>query len=109
VQAFRDVNVDLAYMIEPLEEVIDELKVKIKNRHIERLKEGSCTIELGFVLNDLITNLERVSDHCSNIAGCVMEVAEHGAMDMHKFLRGIRRDSEEYKAMVQEYSQKYAL
>jgi phosphate:Na+ symporter len=102
-------DLELAAKVEPLEQIIDELMNKIKLGHILRLQKNECTIELGFVLNDLITNLERVSDHCSNIAGCVMEVAEHGAMDMHKFLRGIRRDSEEYKAMVQEYSKKYAL
>ncbi len=102
-------NLEVAAKVEPLEQIIDDLMNKIKLGHILRLQKNECTIELGFVLNDLITNLERVSDHCSNIAGCVMEVAQHGAMDMHKYLRGIRRDSEEYRAMVQEYSEKYAL
>jgi len=99
----------VAARVEPLEQIIDDLMNKIRLGHILRLQKNECTIELGFVLNDLITNLERVSDHCSNVAGCVMEVAQHGAMDMHKYLRGIRRDSAEYQSMVAEYSEKYAL
>ena len=81
--AFLDSEVNAAYRIEPLEEVIDDMKEYMRGAHIMRLTEGKCSIEAGFVWNDLLTNLERVSDHCSNIAGGVLDTSL-GTMDSRK-------------------------
>ena len=98
-----------AFAVEPLEEVIDYLNAKIKKRHIARLQRGECTIEMGFVLNDLLTNLERVSDHCSNIAGCVIEM-EHDALDLHDYLNKLKSEEDSrYTAMYNDYRDKYVL
>ena len=75
VDSFVEKDVEMAASVEPLEEVIDEIHADVKNRHIERLRKGICTIELGFILSDLGTNLERVADHCSNLAICTIEAA----------------------------------
>ena len=88
-RSFAQQDATLAMMVEPLEETIDHLTEEIRTRHIERLQQGTCTIQLGFVLNDLLTNLERVSDHCSNIAVCVLE-SERGAIDSHTYLQEIK-------------------
>ena len=95
--------------VEPLEQVVDDLMDKIKLGHILRLQRNECTIELGFVLNDMLINIERVSDHCSNIAGCIIEVGQHGALDMHKYLRDIRGGSEKFEQKYKEFSRKYQL
>jgi len=100
-------NIELANKVEPLEQAIDDLIDRIKLNHIMRLQQGDCTIELGFVLNDLLTSYERVSDHCSNIAGCIIEVSQFGALDMHKYLAGIKHDSENFSQKYSEYSHKY--
>ena len=71
-----------------MERVIDKLKHELKKRHIDRLKKGECTIEQGFIMTDIITALERISDHCSNIAGCVEEIA-HGSLGLHEYSREI--------------------
>ena len=85
----------LASKVEPLEQVIDHLIADIKNRHIARLKNGYCTIELGFVLSDLLTNYERISDHCSNIAVAVIE-AKQGSFDTHEYLSGIKQGDADF-------------
>ncbi len=98
-----------AFHVEPLEEVIDALNAKIKKRHVARLQRGECTIELGFVLNDLLNNLERVSDHCSNVAGCVIEM-EHDALDLHDYLNKLKSEQNSaYTEMYNEYKEKYVL
>lgn len=84
-KAFKTSDVQLASSVEPLEQVIDKLISEIKNRHVERLQKGNCTIELGFVLTDLLTNYERVSDHCSNVAVAVLE-SKHGTFETHEYL-----------------------
>ena len=92
--------------VEPLEQVIDDLKEKIREKHVDRLQDGKCTIELGFILSDLLTNYERVSDHCSNIAACMIKSAEQ-SYDMHKFLAELKQEHEfvdEYKACAAKYS-----
>ena len=71
--AFIESNAEQANLVEPLEQIIDRMKELLRTRHIDRLRVGECGIEAGFVWSDLITNMERVSDHCSNIAGCVMD------------------------------------
>ena len=74
----------LAAMIEPLEEVIDGLSVEVKKRHMKRLRKGKCTIEMGFILSDITTNYERVSDHCSNIALSLLQLNEEN-FDTHEY------------------------
>ncbi len=109
IEAFINYDISLAKEVEPLEDVIDELRTDLKMRHIERLREGKCTIELGFILTDLLTNLERVSDHCSNIAVCMIQVKENN-MDTHEYMTELKRseDSEFVKAF-NDYKQKYTL
>ena len=108
------VNDDLktAYLVEPLEQVIDYLKDEIKKGHIQRLQKEECTIEMGFVLSDLITNLERVSDHCSNIAGCVIELAKD-ELSLHEYYHEIKDGSdfrtEYFNKKYNMYMEKYAI
>ena len=107
--AFEKNDIALAGRVEPLEEVIDGLISTIKMRHIERLQSGKCTIGQGFVLNDLLANYERVSDHCSNIAVCVIEI-ELNSFDTHEYLQGVKAgNSEEFTRSFKEFSKKYAL
>ena len=108
--AFWGEDVEMAKRVEPLEEVIDGLKAELRSRHIQRLQKGACTIELGFVLSDLLTNLERIADHCSNIAVCLIQTSED-AFDMHSYLENLKADSngKSFAASVKEYGQKYAL
>ena len=108
LDAFLNNNLEAASKVEPMEEVIDKLKEKMRSRHIKRLQKNECTIEAGFVWADLLTNLERCSDHCSNIAGCVVD-AENDNMNIHESLRIARTDSADYKKMYEEFSAKYAI
>ena len=108
VSALAEDNMDNASLVEPLEQVVDSLKARIKTRHIERLQKNECTIELGFVLSDLLNNLERISDHCSNIAGCIIEIAHH-SLDMHEYLSHVKNDDASFKQHYEEYFQKYPL
>ncbi len=105
---FVDRDIKLAKTIEPLEEVVDYLSDELKARHIARLKEGKCTIELGFVFSDFTTNLERVSDHCSNIAVCLIEVAAN-EFEAHSYIDKLKHDDESFKKQFLEYKQKYLL
>ncbi|MBO5936200.1 MAG: Na/Pi cotransporter family protein [Clostridia bacterium] len=106
-KSFAENDFEAASFVEPLEQVVDDLRDEIKLKHIRRLQEGRCTIELGFVLNDILTDLERVSDHCSNIAGLVIEMA-HSEMDIHKYLKKIKKDPDgEYAALYESYSKQY--
>ena len=106
-RSFRERNVGTAQRVEPLEETIDRLTEEIRLRHIDRLQQGTCTIQLGFVLNDLLTNLERVSDHCSNIAVCVLE-SERGAIDSHTYLQEIKA-SPKFLRDLEDDLKRYAL
>lgn len=107
-EAFAKTDVEIAFKIEPLEQVIDKLIYDIKANHITRLQSGNCTIELGFVLHDLLTNYERVSDHCSNVAVAIIETA-HGSFQTHEYLRDVKRTNEEFKKDYEEYLEKFAL
>ena len=108
-KSFAENDMAAAVRVEPLEQVVDALKDKIKSGHIARLQRGECTIELGFVLTDLLTNLERVSDHCSNIAGCVIEMT-HKDMDIHKYLRSVKEGQESvFNEHFDFYSKKYSI
>ena len=106
-EACANNDIELAAKVEPLEQAIDDLIDRIKLHHVVRLQQGECTIELGFVLNDLLTCYERVSDHCSNVAGCIIEISKFGALDMHKYLAGIKHDSENFSQKYNEYTHKY--
>ena len=108
-EAFKNNNLDLAINIEPLEEVVDDLRDKIKLNHIIRLQKSECTIEHGFILADLLNNFERVSDHCSNVGGCMIEMFTEDSLDMHKYLQHIHSDSKEFKAKFKEYTNKYSI
>ena len=105
-RAFVENNPEQATLVEPLEQVIDRMKKVLRSRHIDRLRVGNCSIEVGFVWSDLITNMERVSDHCSNIAGCVMDSKEQN-MNLHESLKMLRSDNESYREKYAEYTQKY--
>ncbi|MBQ5901302.1 MAG: Na/Pi cotransporter family protein, partial [Clostridia bacterium] len=107
-EAFAKTDVEIAFKIEPLEQVVDKLIYDIKANHITRLQSGNCTIELGFVLHDLLTNYERVSDHCSNVAVAIIETA-HGSFQTHEYLRDVKRTNEEFKKDYEEYLEKFAL
>ena len=105
--SFVNENFDSAVQVEPLEQVVDKLKAEIKSNHVARLQKGECTIELGFILTDIVTNLERVSDHCSNIAGCILEMA-HKGMSIHKYLRSVKDgDKQEYNHYFDYFKMKY--
>ena len=106
--AFEGEDMNLARQVEPLEQVIDVINMEEKQRHILRLRQGRCTIELGFILADVSTNLERVADHCSNIAGCVIEMS-HGSLDVHEYLDYIKGGSIAFQRAYNAYARKYAL
>ena len=108
-QALTTSDLELAARIEPLEQVIDDLRDDIKINHIHRLKKSECTVEHGFVLSDILTNLERVSDHCSNIGGCLIEMAKNDTLDLHDYLHRVHLGGLEYKTLFGEYKAKYAL
>ena len=109
VEAFEKDDTVLASQVEPIEQVIDGLKLELKSRHIRRLQEGKCTIELGFVLSDLLTNYERVSDHCSNIAVTVIQVKD-SVMDAHGYLNEVKAGgNREFVRAFDAYREKYSL
>ena len=111
VNCFINNDVSLAAEVEPLEQVVDTIKAEIKNRHIQRLQNGLCTIELGFILSDLLTNLERVADHCSNIAVSVIEVERYGELNSHQYLRKVKSGQlgESFSKKYNEYLTKFEL
>lgn len=109
MKAFNENDMKSAALVEPVEQVVDDLKKELKKRHVSRLQRGECTIELGFVFQDIITNLERIADHCSNIAGCVMEIAKE-ELHIHELLKEVKADSESgFAEKYEEYKEKYAL
>lgn len=107
--ALRNADLSEAEQVEPLEQVIDELRNEIKRRHVLRLQNNQCTMEQGFILTDILTDLERVADHCSNIAGCMLELSRDRALGVHRYLRDYRRDTGTFKAHKRRYAEKYRL
>ena len=105
--AFAEKNLEKAKLVEPLEQVVDDLQDVLKARHIKRLQKGECTVELGFVLSDILRNFERISDHCSNIAGLVLEMDRAHDLAIHKYLKKVRKGENNYEIRYEEYSQKY--
>ncbi len=109
ISSFINSDVALAKEVEPLEDVIDQLRSELKARHIRRLRDGKCTIELGFILQDFLTNLERVSDHCSNIAVCLIQIKEN-SMDTHEYMNELKKlDKSEFMDEFNVYQDKYKL
>lgn len=108
LRAFREQDVDAAGQVEPLEQVIDDLKEQMRTRHILRLQQGQCSIETGFVWCDLLTDLERTSDHCSNIAGCVIDAAQHD-LNLHETLRSVRHSDGTYRQRLDACAEVYRL
>ena len=108
LQAFTNSDVAVAAGVEPLEQVIDTLKEQMRTRHILRMRRGNCSIEAGFVWSDLLTNLERTSDHCSNIAGCIIDTAQHN-LNLHETLRAASVQDESFKSRFDMYAERYRL
>lgn len=108
LKAYETNDVKLAKQVEPLEEVVDTLKEQLRMRHILRLQNGTCTIELGFVWADLLNSLERVADHCSNIAGRVIENANH-TIELHAYMENVKLGDRKFAQMYSDYAKKYAL
>lgn len=108
LRAFREKDMDAAGQVEPLEQVIDDLKEQMRTRHILRLQQGQCSIETGFVWCDLLTDLERTSDHCSNIAGCVIDAAQHD-LNLHETLRSVRHSDGTYRRRLDACAEVYRL
>ena len=109
INAFINNDVNLAKNVEPLEDVIDQPRSDLKPRHIERLRNGKCTIELGFILQDLLTNFERVSDHCSNIAVYLIQISDN-SMDTHEYMNELKKlDRSEFMDEFNDYKNKYIL
>ena len=106
--AFVTGDIGAARRIEPLEQVIDDLKEELRTRHIRRMQQGTCGIEAGFIWSDLLTDLERVSDHCSNIACCILEGIDHN-LHRHEVLQSIRENSASFDADYAAFREKYAL
>lgn len=108
-EVFEKRDVELARKVEPLEEIIDELSRELKSRHIDRLREGKCSIEQGFILSDVITSMERISDHCSNIAVCISQVTED-SFDTHSYLHAMKQeDNTTFQKKMEETRKQYLL
>lgn len=105
-KAFADGDMEAAAKVEPLEQIIDRLKEELRRRHIARLQQGVCTIEAGFVWADLLTDLSRISDHCSNVAGGVIDLHEQN-LNTHEALRAAKSDSEQFHRLYSGYTIKY--
>ena len=109
IQAFIDNNIEQAYHVEPLEELIDQLCDEMKLHHVERVQKGICSLSQGFVFNDLLTNFERVSDHCSNVAVAMIEL-ESDEFETHSYLDGVKAmRSHNFDRYYEEYRKKYSL
>ena len=108
LEAFRHSDGVIAADVEPLEQVIDSLKEQLRTRHILRMQQGGCSIEAGFVWADLLTDLERTSDHCSNIAGCIIDAAQHN-LNLHETLRTAKAQDSVFASRFDRYAREYRL
>ena len=106
--AFAAEDLKIAQRVEPLEQVIDKLCAKLKTRHVERLKNGECTMEQGFIFIDLLTNCERVADHCSNIAGSLIQIQED-SYQVHEYLNQVKTSSNDFEKEYEQFKVKYSL
>ncbi len=108
-RAFASNSIETAINIEPLEQVVDDLRDTIKRNHIIRLQKSECTIEHGFILADMLNDFERVSDHCSNVGCCLIEMFTENSLDMHKYLTNLHSDSEVFKEKYAQYKEEYSI
>jgi phosphate:Na+ symporter len=109
VDAFITNDIGIAKRVEPLEQVIDKLIAKTKSRHISRLQAGNCTIELGFILSDLLNNYSRISDHCSNIAVAIIETS-HSSFETHEYLNSVKnQENKEFITAYDKFAEKYSI
>ena len=108
-EAYCTGDMEKASLVEPLEQTVDYLKDQIKLNHILRLQKNECCVEHGFVLSDILTNCERVADHCSNVAGCVIEITRYDALDMHKYLDSVKNSHGEFDEKYSQFRKKYSL
>ena len=108
LDVFATENLEEAERVEPLEEVIDDLKLEVKKRHVKRLSKGKCSAQLGFALSDLITNYERISDHCSNLAVALIQIQDDG-FETHEYLGHLKKDNPRFQQLYKEYAEKYLL
>ena len=106
VHAFEEKDIELATRVEPLEQVVDKLKLTLKSNHIERLQRGECTTNMGFVFSDIITNFERIADHCSNIAVSLIQSEKEG-IEAHEYLHNIKHDNFAFDNLYDAYKKKY--
>ena len=104
--AFVNRNIDAAFKVEPLEQVVDYLKEEMRTRHIRRLQRGECSIEAGFILNDILASMERVSDHCSNIAGCIIDSGMHN-LNLHQTLNDYKHNSDRFNRTYEQFMEEY--
>ncbi len=111
VDALHGNSIELAQRVEPLEEVVDTLRDEIKAGHIRRLQTGACTLEMGFVLSDVLNNLERVSDHCSNLAAGLIEIERGGNVDAHAYMKALRdgESGRHFQTLYEEYLKQYPI
>ena len=107
-EAFATGSTEAAACVEPLRHVIVQMKEQIRIRHVQRLQQGLCSIPAGFILTDILTDLERAAGHCSNIAGCVLEMGQ-ASLDLHSYLSGVRKESPAYGVLLAEYEARYVL
>jgi len=105
IDSYNANDLSIAHTVEPLEEVVDNLSTELKNRHIRRLQNDECTVELGYIFQDVLTNLERVSDHCSNIAGCLIETDEK--TNLHAYLHDVKENDEIFRQQYRSYADEY--
>ncbi len=106
--AFSQNQLNTARNVEPLEQVIDRIKETLRARHTERLQKGECTIEIGFIWSDILSNLERVADHCSNIAGCIIDISKNH-LELHKYLGNVKKNDPYFSKKYLEYINKYTV
>lgn len=105
IEAYKNNDLVIAHKVEPLEEVVDNLSTELKNRHIRRLQNDECTVELGYIFQDILTNLERISDHCSNIAGCLIETDEKTSI--HEYLQDVKENDKAFRNEYHAYAEKF--
>lgn len=108
ITALIDNDLYAAYEVEPLEEVVDQIHTKLKSRHVKRLQAGKCTIELGFIFTDILTALERISDHCSNVAVCMVQVNDDN-FETHEYLRTVKTSGAEFDTEVEKFQKQFVL
>ena len=108
-RAIRDDDWEIAALVEPLEQVIDRLRDDLKQRHVLRLQQNRCTMEQGFIWSDILTDMERIADHCSNLAGCLLGSEQEHSMELHRYLREYREKEESFEEKRRVYFEKYRL